>query len=84
MIVCLLCEKLLVERERERQVDDGRVVDGQATQLADQVVHVAPLEGLIVEPDSVGLLVENEHAVLQVENLAQEQHKKFLKNKIGF
>ena len=78
-----LLEQLLVESERKGQVDDGRVVDGQSAQLADQVIHVGALERLIVEPDGVGLLVEGEHAVLEVEYLAQQQHEELFLDAAG-
>ena len=57
----VLFKQLFVQNRREWQVYDDRVVDGQATQLADQMVHVASFECLVVEPNCVGFFVEDEH-----------------------
>jgi hypothetical protein len=71
----LLFEEFFVQGERERQVNNYAIINSQTAQFADQMVHVTALQSLIVEPDRVGLLVMYEHAVFEVENLAQQQHK---------
>lgn len=42
------------------------------------MIHLAALERLIVEPNRVGLLVVDEHAILEIEYFAYEQHKELL------
>lgn len=42
------------------------------------MVHLAALERLIVEPNGVCLFVVDEHAVLEIEYFANEQHEKLL------
>ena len=48
-----LSEELLVEGQREGDVDDGEVVDGQAAQHADQEKVESLLEAKRVEPEKV-------------------------------
>ncbi len=61
--IYLLFEQFFVQCQGKGQIDDGRIVNGKSAKLADQMVHVAALQRLIIEPDRVGLFVVGEHAV---------------------
>mmetsp|Transcript_8322 Transcript_8322/g.29551 ORF Transcript_8322/g.29551 Transcript_8322/m.29551 type:complete len:734 (-) Transcript_8322:1002-3203(-) len=71
-------EQLAVHGEREVDVEDDVVVDGEAEQGAHQLELDAGLERVVAEPHQPRLVVLAEHRVLRVEQLAAQHREPLL------
>lgn len=65
--------ELLVDDEGEADVEEDLVVEGEAEQGADELVLDGHFEGLAVEPEDAVVHLHDEHAVVEVEELLDEQ-----------
>ena len=75
-------EKFLVAGEGEADVEDGGVVDGETHEDADEMVlfEESLVDDVVEsgEPVDTGVLVVAEHAVVGIEDLADEELEPFL------
>eukprot|EP00966_Prymnesium_polylepis_P043563 1010141-Prymnesium_polylepis.1 len=69
---------LFVDDVREAQVEDDAVVDGDAEEDADQLELALVLEARAVEPKLPQLVVVDEHAKRNVEDLRHDELEKLL------